>query len=408
MSGFPYAVNLRLWRNNMSDKGVFDGFLREIKYKSLENIKDISNFINIDDKAKAVSEFFDSIVELSKRPFKSKKPDDITQASDDDLIADFDHAEANKIQHTRPSNLNISGVKIDDFVDMGYMPGVLSRLKEIALPEKWDLGDETRGPVIKNIILRKYFYHTFARAIDTNQIVVDECRTVVIFNTGLVDAHYQPIYVLLTKNTTGLKQEWKFTDFFVVGSGAGKRILSLFHPDDLPKAPQYTTDTCDLIYDIHKGMPTPDYQHCIVDNIHRWPSIIHEHECQSEWSKIEKKITNNMHDKDKSELFQSLRSYVEENRKVYRQYKSRFDDAIDLAFNKVSWNYKTAIPMYWSVDKRIHLLLPLCLDSEDKVDAALVVNKTEKGYIGETILTLEMAYINARLVCRPECDWLNS
>ena len=386
----------------MQDKSSFDDFLRVIKYKSLENIKDINTFINFEDKAKAVSEFFDNIIEISKRPFKTKKTGTIDQnPCDDDYIGDLEQAVTTENQHEKLTKLNISGIKLEDFVDMGIMSNVLSKLKDMALHEKWDLDG------YKNSILKKYFYHTFRRALDTNQMVVDEFRTAIIFNTGLVDEQYQPIYVLLTKNTAGLRQEWKFFDFFVVGSGAGKQILSLFHPDDLPKAPQYYDNICDLLYDVTKGMPTPDYRHCILDNIHRWPSIIHKHECPEEWVKIEKKITRNMPDKDKSELFQPLRSFIEVNKKVYRQYRSRFDDGIELAFKKVSWNYKTAIPMYWSVDKRTHLLLPLCLDSEDTVDVALVVNKTDKGYIGDTILTLDQAYINARLVCRPECDWLN-
>lgn len=386
----------------MQDKSSFDDFLRVIKYKSLENIKDINTFINFEDKAKAVSEFFDNIIEISKRPFKPKKTEVIVQnPCDDDYIGDLEQSVTIENQYEKLTKLSMSGIMLEDFVDMGILSNVLSKLKDLALREKWDLDG------YKNSILKKYFYHTFRRALDTNQMVVDEFRTAIIFNTGLVDEQYQPIYVLLTKNTPGLKQEWKFFDFFVVGSGTGKQILTLFHPDDLPKAPQYYDNICDLLYDVTKGMPTPDYRHCILDNIHRWPSIINKHECPEEWVKIEKKITRNMSDKDKSELFQPLRSFVEENKKVYRQYRSRFDDGIELAFKKVSWSYKTAIPMYWSVDKRTHLLLPLCLDSEDTVDVALVVNKTDKGYIGETILTLDQAYINARLVCRPECDWLN-
>ena len=30
------------------------------------------------------------------------------------------------------------------------------------------------------------------------------------------------------------------------------------------------------------------------------------------------------------------------------------------------------------------------------------------AYIGQTILTMKMAYNNARLICRPDSDWLNT
>ena len=39
--------------------------------------------------------------------------------------------------------------------------------------------------------------------------------------------------------------------------------------------------------------------------------------------------------------------------------------------------------------------------------SVLLVEKTESGnYLGHTILTLPMAYLDARLLCRPSSDWL--
>ena len=52
-------------------------------------------------------------------------------------------------------------------------------------------------------------------------------------------------------------------------------------------------------------------------------------------------------------------------------------------------------------------MIPLCLDSDHTADVALLVEKTESGnYLGHTILTLPMAYLDARLLCRPNSDWL--
>ena len=45
--------------------------------------------------------------------------------------------------------------------------------------------------------------------------------------------------------------------------------------------------------------------------------------------------------------------------------------------------------------------------SEERVDNVLVVELTESGnYQGQTILTPKQAYLDARLVCRPDSDWL--
>jgi hypothetical protein len=50
--------------------------------------------------------------------------------------------------------------------------------------------------------------------------------------------------------------------------------------------------------------------------------------------------------------------------------------------------------------------LPLCLLKPSVADLALVVSTKEGQYRGDTILTLDMAYSNARLLCRPDSDWL--
>jgi len=66
------------------------------------------------------------------------------------------------------------------------------------------------------------------------------------------------------------------------------------------------------------------------------------------------------------------------------------------------------VPSFYPAINDIQILLPLCLMDEDVPDCALVTNKDEHGrYEGRTILTLRMAYKNARLLCRPESEWLS-
>ena len=55
------------------------------------------------------------------------------------------------------------------------------------------------------------------------------------------------------------------------------------------------------------------------------------------------------------------------------------------------------------------LILPLCLVDEEVPDVALVVEQTHSGnYQGQTILTLAQAYIDARLLCRLNSEWLST
>jgi hypothetical protein len=82
--------------------------------------------------------------------------------------------------------------------------------------------------------------------------------------------------------------------------------------------------------------------------------------------------------------------------------------AIDEVKKKVRTNYKIAIPQYY--DGKIQLLLPLCLTAgSPNPDLALVIHRlNDKTYTARTCLTLKMAYNNARLIVKPQSDWLKT
>lgn len=79
------------------------------------------------------------------------------------------------------------------------------------------------------------------------------------------------------------------------------------------------------------------------------------------------------------------------------------------ADEKIRLNFRTAIPSCYPRMNAMSLLLPLCLVDELHADAALVVQLMASGdYRGQTILTMEQAYMNARLICRPDSDRLTT
>lgn len=77
--------------------------------------------------------------------------------------------------------------------------------------------------------------------------------------------------------------------------------------------------------------------------------------------------------------------------------------AIAEAERKAAANYTIAVPQYYN--GRIQLLLPLCLTG-DAPELALTIQREEGFYSARTCLTLEMAYNNARQICRPMASWL--
>jgi len=54
-------------------------------------------------------------------------------------------------------------------------------------------------------------------------------------------------------------------------------------------------------------------------------------------------------------------------------------------------------------------LLPLNLTDENEADLALVAERDKHNllYRIKTALTMDMAYVDARLITRPDRDWLN-
>ena len=70
-----------------------------------------------------------------------------------------------------------------------------------------------------------------------------------------------------------------------------------------------------------------------------------------------------------------------------------FEGAVVEAARRAAANYTLAVPQFYG--GRIQLLLPLCLTGDK-----------DGFYAARTCLTLDMAYNNARLICRPETSWI--
>ncbi len=266
------------------------------------------------------------------------------------------------------------------FAYLGLEEDMIRSLKEMALPEDWNF---TRSTTTKEApILYSYLQFTFAKLCDEDRgqhvqkrkiRVRTDAPQLAAFNTGLVDQKYKSIYALFDANEPGRSQPWKFRAFCIPGEGHGKLLASYFNP--LPQPAQYFHSTPELLYDPDAPLH-PDYTHILTQNRHRLPQ-----ELLDQVSRLDSAI-------------------------AMRYLTMHLDEAIDVAKKRARWNYKTAIPHYFPSFKRLEFLLPLCLLQDNRVDVALSVQKMETGYLANTILPLDWAYKSARLVCRPDSEWL--
>lgn len=83
--------------------------------------------------------------------------------------------------------------------------------------------------------------------------------------------------------------------------------------------------------------------------------------------------------------------------------------ALENLVPKIKRNYKVAIPVYYVEEKRMQLLLPFVSASNSNDISCFLVDRDDqtKHYRLKTIFDLDQAYFSARLITRPDKDWLN-
>lgn len=83
--------------------------------------------------------------------------------------------------------------------------------------------------------------------------------------------------------------------------------------------------------------------------------------------------------------------------------------ALENLLPKIKRNYKVAIPVYYVEEKRMQLLLPFVSASNTNDVSCFLVDRDDatRSYRLKTIFDLDQAYFSARLITRPDRDWLN-
>ena len=290
-----------------------------------------------------------------------------------------------------------------------------------ALDEDWWYEEEDK---LTKPILKRYISYTFERLQYEDELErkkadsegrkavlkILENKEYAVWNTGLVNNVYDPIFAFFVRNDgrdSAVTQPWIFIDFNTANSHR-QRIIAEFPYK--PARASYFDDPRELFYDITAQPPTLDFDHFLKDNIERIPIGFIKKWCVSSFPFEEhpEELPRMKREAYYKRLADAI--YADEDWKQF--VTTGFRNAVNVALSRVSWNYKTAIPVYYIADKKMQLLLPLALEDKKRIDVALVcehVYRPEDGvnnYQGKTIFTLEMAYNNARLITRPDSDWL--
>jgi hypothetical protein len=214
-------------------------------------------------------------------------------------------------------------------------------------------------------ILTNYLNYTFIRAQELNLISYSTDGDKACFNTGLQTPEEKDVFATFYKNKKSKEYDSPDWTFYTFAESYSAK-LKPFEP--CPDIPIYINDPSDLVFDFNLGDIDVNYNHIIDKNRDRLPEALK--------------------DNDRLALV-ALKGSIESLK------------------DRIRRNYKIAIPHWY--EQKIQLLLPLNLMSDNNADLAMVVDKDKdrKKYFARTVLSMDMAYIDARLITRPDRDWLN-
>lgn len=230
-------------------------------------------------------------------------------------------------------------------------------LADMAEAEDWEYHStsaEYERPVLVN-----YIKYTYKRLAQENKIAISKNGRFSCFNTGLITNNQEPIYATFEANRSKDFEPWIFRNWL----RHGDRKLTVF--PELPDIANYINDTAYLFFDAKKDLKI-NMEHIINDTRDRFP-----------------------------EPYKSQNDYT---------LQATIRGSIDNTKERVRRSYKTAIPCYYQ--GKIQLLLPLCLKDSKHADLALAVENYDNFYRATTCLTLSMAYCDARLIAKPDREWL--
>lgn len=184
-----------------------------------------------------------------------------------------------------------------------------------------------------------------------------------VINTGLMTQNGEDIYMIfeLNKNYDGTeKSSQYFLDSFY--NRSDRRIPDALKPF-LPEPIDFFETCPELIYFDTRMPIIPDFDHIYDDNKDRLPIKIQE--------------------LDRESAIMLL------------------SGSLDKVKKKIKRNNRIVVPQFYH--RYIQYLVPLSILGET---IPLVLEKQSNEYRANTILTLGMAYNNARLLMKPESSWL--
>lgn len=329
------------------------------------------------------------------------------------------------------------GDKLKRFAHLGNIQEFLASLAAHAEAEPWGFGD---GEEQDYSILWNYITYTFYRLDYEGKVYVDPNGEFAGFNTGLLSRRFGEDLLAYFEPYTGPGGiKWKFVCFCSstneARTGTERRAVTLLVPLNL-ELPRYFSNYYDTLFDPNTRLES-NFMHIVRDNLARFPLDWLHKQCDDHQrtkallADIEAELARCRNLKklfgasspevaasrhQQKQLFQALGEAITDETDdamcdLLMDMKDLFDGAVGRTLDRCRRNFKLAVPCYFPTRNVMSMLLPISF-SRAKNGApcmALVAERQKNGiYLGRTILTMRMAYNDARLLCRPSSEWLNT
>ncbi len=257
--------------------------------------------------------------------------------------------------------------------DFAFVPAWLDQLDELAgmtLPEPWSFvspsktGINTHTPILERYINTVFHKQALAYIFAQDDASADRefylRNEFSCFHTGLFTKRYEGIYMCFERN----KRKDSLLEWYFKG-WADKSSPLLRYVSPLPERPAYDRKASTLAFHPEWEIRM-NTEHILGDeaNIQRLPESV----------------------RDTWNLPLLLETAVELGRRRAVVYPS------------------IIVPQVFQGD--VQFLIPIFLTNPERPDLAMALSPMDGYYYGHTCLTLQMAYLNARLIARPTASWL--
>jgi hypothetical protein len=223
--------------------------------------------------------------------------------------------------------------------------------------------------------LKNYLNYTFKRLLDLEKsspgqyFLPSKDGEWISFNTGLNNIHGSDLLAIFQryKSRAGAptRPDWVFKGCYAPNDRAYRDRFGL----RVPELAYYSTDSRDFVFNIK-------YQ-------------------------LERDVFDHLFERAKERA-----GLPNANDEVVRNY---LRGALELLVPKIKRNYKVAIPVWYVEEKRMQLLLPFISASNSSDVSCFLVDRDDnmQSYRLKTIFDLDQAYFSARLITRPDKEWLD-